>query len=612
MTKKTLQAVMNGRLIDFKPGDTILEAARANGVFIPTLCEFKPLNHHPGTCRMCLVEVSQDGEPAKLCTACDTQIQESIGIDTNSPRVRAARKLQAELLFMDHCETCSACARHGNCELQKIAMTVGLDTGRLSGRFATRAAKVDKTNALAFTPNKCIRCLRCAAVCREVHGIGVLTFENAGTSSSVGFDGGRWADSDRCIQCGQCTLVCPTGALAVKDEVDQAIEMLANRDLITVVQIAPASRLALAEVLGMPAGLNLEGSINAAFKRMGAQYVMDTRWAADIAIMEEGTELIEHLHRQKEAGTLDKPNTMFTSCCPGWINHVEKSEPDIIPHISTTRSPQGIFSALAKTYLPKMMGLPADKICVISLMPCTAKKDEADRKLLGRGEDGSVRDTDLVLTVREFARLCQREGIDLANIAPEPFDAPFMTQGSGAAQLFATTGGVMEAALRTVASLTGGGGNVPAQIPLVPIRGLKNAKEAEVETKTFGKLRVAVVYGIRNVKPLIELVRQGKSPYHFVEVMACPGGCIGGGGTARGNWRMTLPERQKAVYKLDEMLPVHASHDNSDVLRLYGTYLYKPGSHLAHELLHCTYEDRSVQKKKPTLRTLDVKLRLLG
>ena len=606
---RTESARINGREVRFAPGETVLEVARRAGIPVPTLCEFAALAHRPGTCRMCLVEIKAPGEAAySLATACDTRMTPGLEVETRSKRVREARKLQASLLFADHCETCSACARHGQCELQDVARTVGLDLGRLSGRYVSRTAEKDKTAALVFTPDKCIRCLRCVEVCRQVHGIGAITFEGIGTGAAVGFDGRPWAESDRCIQCGQCTLVCPTGALDVRDEVDRALDMLADPEIVTIFQLAPATRVTLPEVLGLAPGENFEGRMVAALKGLGADFVMDTRWSADVTILEEGTELIERLERQKAAGTLaTHPDTTFTSCCPGWINHAEKSAPDILEHVSSTRSPQAIFSALAKTWLPQSLGIDPARIRVISIMPCTAKKDEALRPQLLR--EGEARpDTDLVLTVRELARLFERGGVDAASLEPVPIDTHFMTQASGAAQLFATTGGVMEAALRTVAALTGG--KAPANLVFEPVRGLANTKEATLETERFGVLRVAVVYGIRHVGPLIDMVRNGTSPYHFIEVMACPGGCIGGGGTAQVRWRTNLPVRQQTVYRIDEELPVRSSHENPDVVRLYENFLEKPGSHKAHELLHCGYTDRYKEKTPPTFAKLEAEVTL--
>ena len=362
----------------------------------------------------------------------------------------------------------------------------------------------------------------------------------------------------------------------------------------------------MAEGIGLPAGINLEGQVIAALKALGADYVMDTRWGADVTIMEEGTEFLERLEAQMKAGTLAHPTTMFTSCCPGWVTHVEKNAPDMIPYLSSTRSPQAIFGALSKTWLPKVLNIEPTSLRTISIMPCTAKKGEASRAQLAR--DGRP-DTDLVLTIQEFLTLLERTGIDLKSLMPATFDSPLMSEASGAAQLFATTGGVMEAALRTVTALTGG--PALAKVAFEPVRGLETLKEATIDTTTFGPLRVAVVYGMRTMTKVIDMVRAGTCPYHFVEVMACPGGCIGGGGTVRGRtWGQTLEARQSGVYATDNAMPIRASHENPDVIKLYREYLGKPGSALAHDLLHCGYEPHQKHAETPTYESIEANVEL--
>ena len=593
------RAFINGISVVIEPNDTILEAARRAGIFIPTLCEFAALAHRPGTCRVCLVDIERADGGHDIATSCDTRIEPGMRIHTRTAEVRRRQKLQMELLFADHDENCSSCSRHGDCELQKAALWVGLEGSHISGKYLAHRREDATASAMRYDGRKCIRCMRCIEVCRRVQGseVAALTLVDSGTGAQIGFRGAEsWGASSVCIQCGQCSLVCPTGAISVRDQCCDVFDFLDDPEATTVFQIAPAVRVAIAEAFGLPPGTNVEGKIVAALKRMGADYVMDTRWSADVTIMEEGTEILEHLRKEKEAGTLEKPFTYFTSCCPGWVNYVEKVAPDMIGHLSSTRSPQAIFSALAKTWLAKSAGLDPKSIRVVSIMPCTAKKDEAQRKLLERtpGE----RDTDVVLTIREFVRLIRRTGLNLAELPDAPFDTPQMTLGSGGAQLFATTGGVMEAALRTMSAIAN---QDPAPLPpFEAVRGERSIKEATVHLGDLGDIRVAVVHECANVAKVVDMVRKGTCPYHFVEVMACPGGCIGGGGTPRGRdvWCRNLGARQAEVYAIDEKLPIRASHENPEVIRVYEEFLGRPGSHLAHELLHCRYEDRRKEGEK--------------
>ena len=572
-------ATINLQPVEFTEGETILEVARRTGTFIPTLCEFAALNHRPGTCRMCLVEVTRADGTSRVVTACETRLVEGDAVDTYSHKVRRMQKLQAELLFSDHCETCSGCARHGACELQKVARVVGLDVTRLSGRLATRPVETDASaNGLVFTPDKCIRCLRCIEACRQVQGIGVIKLDHTGTNAAVSF-GGPWGESETCIQCGQCALVCPTGALAVKDQTDCALDWFDDPAVTTVVQFAPAVRVTIGESIGARPGENLQGRIVDALRKIGADCVMDTRWSADVTIMEEGTELLERLLRQKEEGTLHgHPDTMFTSCCPGWINHIEKNCPDMIPHISSTRSPQAIFGALAKTWLPKTLGIPAERIRSISIMPCTAKKMEAARPEFIH--DGRP-DVDLVLTTHEVIDMMQETGIQLNELELESPDLPFGL-GSGAAVIYGTTGGVAEAVVRHC--LPDKSKNALREISILGLRGDAPIKETTV---TIGdtELKLAVVNGLANARKLLKKIDEGEAFYHLIEVMSCQGGCVGGAGQPYG-LKATKEKRGDGLHQSDNAAMFKRAERNPIVVRMMAEY----GEERCHELLHVSYE----------------------
>ena len=437
-----MKAYINNREYDFEEGESILACARRNNVFIPSLCRFEPLNHAPGTCRVCLVKVC-DAKGSRIVTSCDTPVCEGMRVDTFSKEVRDMQRMQVEMILADHHQDCAACSRHGDCELQDLAEAVGLTRNRFANILQKPAAgrPVDESaNAMLRDMTKCIRCLRCVTVCRDIQGVAALTVDGKGLGSHIGIGMAPNHQSSACIQCGQCTLVCPTGALAERDQNDMVLDYLSNPEVTTVFSFAPSVRVLMGDEFGFAPGTNVEGKIVAALRMIGADVVIDTDFAADVTIMEEGTEL---LGRVTKGGVLP----MFTSCCPAWINFAEKHIPAILPHISTTRSPQGILGALAKSYLPEKMGLDPKRVINISIMPCIAKKDEAARPQLAR--DG-VRDIDVVISVREFSRLLRRLGVDLAAIPPEPFDNPFMSASTGAAVIFGTTGGVMEAAIRTV------------------------------------------------------------------------------------------------------------------------------------------------------------------
>ena len=579
-----MKAYINEREIAFEQGETILQAAKRNGIFIPSLCHYHALDHKPGTCRVCVVECTDAEGNTALITSCNTPMQEGMKINTRSSRVRQAQKLQVELVFADHDQNCVACARHGDCELQTLGEHVGLSSNRFSPRLSHDRPLDDTMRGMVRDMSKCIRCLRCVEVCRKVQGVAALTVDGTGTGAHVGVGMAPSQDISACIQCGQCTIVCPTGALAERDQNDEVLDFIANPELKTVVSFAPSVRVVLGEAFGFGPGENVEGRLVAALRRIGFDVITDTDFAADVTIMEEGTEL---LGRIKSGGKLP----MFTSCCPGWMNFVEKHVPEGIPYISSTRSPQAIQGSLCKTYLAEKMGIDPAKMRTISIMPCTAKKDEAARPQL---HTKGVADTDVVLTVRELSRLLRRCGIDLSKVEPEAFDDPFMSDSTGAAVIFGVTGGVMEAALRTAYAVLNG--KELEGVDVTPVRGEAQLREADVDLgEGNGTIKVAICHGLEAARKLVKQAVEGKSPYTFIEVMACPGGCVDGGGTMRvkGEYHPLAAKRTQGLYNIDKMMPRRQSHNNPQVKQLYADFLGEPNSHKAHDLLHTHYTDRS-------------------
>ncbi|MBU0972841.1 MAG: [FeFe] hydrogenase, group A, partial [Proteobacteria bacterium] len=477
-----------------------------------------------------------------------------------------------------------ACIRHGNCELQDVAQFVGLEQTRYTyPQFYQRRSRDDSSPAVVRDMSKCIRCFRCVTVCREIQGIDVLVITEKGLETQISIRDHLPLNESDCVSCGQCILVCPVGALAEKNDIEAVQDLLSDPDLVTVVQFAPAVRTAIGEEFNMAKGENVEGKIITALKQLGADVVLDTNFTADLVIMEEGTEL---LNRIQNKGVLP----MFTSCCPGWINFVEKNYPEMINHISTTRSPQQALGSMAKTYLAKKMALDPARMRVISIMPCTAKKGEAKRTEFDANGNPDV---DVVLTTREFARLLKREGIDLADLADSGFDNPWMSEYSGAAVIFGNTGGVMEAAVRTVHKVVTGA--ELAQIEYTDLRGNETFREAVVDLgPEIGPLRLAVVHTLKQARNLMDKIKKNGSSHDFVEVMACPGGCAGGGGQPRSKhtYQGTQKERNQGLYKIDEHRPIRQSHNNPMITALYEDFLGTPLGEKSHHLLHTTYRDR--------------------
>ena len=589
-----MQTTINGKPVTVRPSETILEAARRTGHYIPTLCELADIAHTPGTCRVCLVEVrGPELDETRIVTSCTTPMLEGMHIRTRTPKVREMQRLQVELLLADHDQDCATCIRHGNCELQDVAQFVGLTQTRYSHPAAKLRGKDDKSPAIVRDMGKCIRCFRCITMCRDEQGVDALVVTGRGLQAGVGLRTGKTQAASECVSCGQCVLVCPTGALGEKDQTETVVDYLYDPEVTTVFQFAPAIRVGFGEEFGLPPGTNVEGQIISALRAIGGDIVLDTNFAADIVIMEEGTELLGALKKGQ------RPT--FTSCCPAWINFAEKHYPDILPHLSTTRSPQQCFGAIAKTYLAENMNLDPEKIRVVSIMPCTAKKDEAARKLLDHNKRPDV---DVVLTIREFARLLRRENIDLSKLPPSTFDNPYMGDYSGAAAIFATTGGVMEAAIRTMYAVVNG--YELDKMEIRAVRGFKGVRESEVNLGgEIGLVKVAMCHGLKGVRAIVEDVLEGRADYDFIEVMACPGGCVDGGGQLRSK-RAYLPnafKRRAAIYDIDRQAPVRQSHNNPLIQKLYTDYLERPLSHKAHDLLHTHYVARKVKMER-TIRDI--------
>jgi len=584
--KPVVHATINGLAVEAEANETILHCARRHGIYIPTLCELDDIDHTPGTCRVCLVEFNVPGNGKyKLATSCNTPVVEGMDVQTRSPRARQAQRLQVELLMADHRQDCATCVRHGNCELQDVAQFVGLHQNRFFEPSRVAAREIDASSpAMIRDMTRCIRCQRCVAICRDGQGVDALIQVGTGQDKAVGLRYGLSQKESTCVTCGQCVLVCPTGALGERDETDKVLDMIYDPDIVTVFQFAPAVRVAFGEEFGLPPGTNVQGQIITALKRIGADIVLDTNFGADLVIMEESAELLKRLHAGK------RPT--FTSCCPAWINFAERHYPEILSYLSSTKSPMQSMGVICKTYLPQKMGVDPKKVRTVAIMPCTAKKDEATRLQLQL--DGMA-EIDTVLTTREFARLLRREGINIARLEPSPFDNPYMSEFSGAGAIFGTTGGVMEAAVRTMYYVANG--KEYDRIEFEQLRGFDGVRAATVDMGgSIGEVRVAMCHGLRPTRQIVEDVLAGKSAFDFIEVMACPGGCVDGGGNLRSK-KAYMPNAQKrraTLYNVDRAQKVRQSHNNAQIKALYRDFLDAPYSDKAHHLLHTMYNDRKL------------------
>jgi ferredoxin hydrogenase gamma subunit len=578
--------------VTFDENETVLNVARRNDIYIPTLCELADIDHKPGTCRVCLVEVLDAAGNPKLVTSCTTGMAEGIQISTKTPAVRDARRLQVELLLSDHNQNCIACSRHGDCELLDVGYAVGVsETSFGAGTLHTDRPLDTSSHGIVRDMSKCIRCMRCKTVCQIVQGVDALVFEGLGDKSSISMRDNLPQGCSACITCGQCTLVCPTGALSVVNDTEQALDWLNDPEITTVVQFAPAVRISIGEEFGIEPGVNTEAKVITALKRLGADIVVDTNFSADLVIMEEGSEFLQRFSAQGSTQDTEKGNLpMFTSCCPGWVNYVEINHPDFLPHLSSTKSPQQCLGAIAKTYMAQRLDISPKQIRTISIMPCTAKKDECQRP---QTVQDFGKEIDAVLTTRELADLLRRQKIDFANLPDSEFTDPLMGEYSGAGALFGSTGGVMEAAIRTVHKVLTG--DELEGIEFTPVRGMANLRDATITLDDGTCIRAAVCHGVGTARSILEDIKKGKSNYDFVEVMACPGGCISGGGQPRqkGLYQTTRNARIRGIYSIDKKKTVRQSHNNKQIQKLYDTFLEHPNSAVAHELLHTTYSDRS-------------------
>lgn len=567
-----MKITVNNKTVEAKANQTILDVLNTEGIKVPTLCHLK--NMIPtGACRMCIVEEVNTG---KLITSCSSPVYEGLKIETHSSRVNESRKMIVELLLSNHPDDCLYCVRNKNCELQNLSEELYVTERRISGN--KNKMSIDRAGAsIVRDPEKCILCGRCVRVCEEVVGVGCIDFINRGSKSIVATAFNKGINISSCVNCGQCITVCPTGALTEKNHFKQIQEALQNPDIKVAIQYAPSISVSIAEEFGMTPGLDINGIMNTAIRKMGFDYVFDTTLGADLTIMEEAAELIDRIKNNK---TLP----LITSCCPAWVKYAEQYAPDFIPNISSCKSPQQMTGAIIKS---KFFEIDKDKTYSVSIMPCTAKKFEGQREEMMQN---GISNIDAVLTTREFVKFIKLYGIDLNTLEPQTADNPLGVRTS-AGKIFGATGGVAEAAVRTAYyNLTGA---ELKDFKVHELRGLNAVKETKIKIGDL-EVGVAVVNGLNNVKPLLEQIRNGRNDIHFIEVMACPGGCVGGGGQPINMDESAVRARAKSLYQIDSTESIKVSHKNPDVIKLYNDFLGEPLSKKSHELLHTHYQKREV------------------
>ena len=571
--------IIDKKTVSVDEGTTILEAARAVGIDIPVLCYLKDVCEI-GACRVCVVEIEGDD---RLSASCNTLAEDGMIVNTNSRRVKAARRVNVELALSAHNVDCTSCVRNLNCSLQTL---VG-DLNILDAPYDKKVRSSDwpKEYPLIRDSSKCIECMRCMLVCEKVQSLGVWELRGNAANLTLGVSGNRPISTTECSLCGQCITHCPVGALRARDDTEKVFDALYDPEKVVIIQIAPAVRAAWGEEFGLTREEATVGKLVAAVRSLGADYVFDTNFTADLTIMEEGSELLERI-----AGKDKYKWPMFTSCCPGWVRFIKSQYPDMTPNLSTAKSPQQMFGAAIKTWFAQRAGIDPDKIFSVSVMPCTAKKHECD--LPGMNDAGHGQDVDVVITSRELVRMLKTFHVNVDELADEEFDE-LLGEGTGAAVIFGATGGVMEAALRSAHYLATG--ENPDPDAYKEVRGTFGWREATVMLQGT-PVRAAIASGLANAREIIEKVRSGEAEYDFIEIMACPGGCVGGGGQPITDGKELAPDRAPVLYNLDKESKTRFSHENVSVLKAYEEYFEKPMSHKSHKLLHTDHDAWSMPR----------------